>query len=458
MPANAKEFIRLWNTEQVAGRVPPSFLNPQSKRLLAAIKGTLGANTILGNASTVLMQLTSFPQVFAMAGIRNTFYGIAKRLASYVSQGHSMWNVSQTKTLRNLDIDIGLGDSLLDRLLVSMGKINTITDPAAKARQAIDFGRNILMKIMETADQFTVGATYEAFYKKAINDDLLPDEAMDYASIMTGKTQANYFKEALPPFLNTIEGKVIGQFGTYTMNQWEMLRKDLGRKFASGGKTKKDLISMFRQFLIFLTSAYIVDAMSEKTFGRQPYEVKSLTDETVRAFKGESSFGEMIGATTNTVASYIPFMGSVKYKQMPVVFEFGSDVASAILGSGTSQQTAINNLSEKWIYNILLPYGGNQVRKSLQGTEAVTEVDLPFVKNTSNKIDIYTNIDKAKAILFGPSATQASMDYYNDDKKSSLPELPKLPKMPAMPKMPKLPRMPSSSEDIIYDLLRKQIV
>jgi len=33
-----------------------------------------------------------------------------------------------------------------------------------------------------------------------------------------------------------------------------------------------------------------------------------------------------------------------------------------------------------------------------------------------------------------------------------------LPKMPAMPKMPKLPRMPSSSEDIIYDLLRKQIV
>lgn len=413
LPANAKEFIRLWNTEQVAGRVPPSFLSPQAKRLLSIIKGTLGSNTILGNLATTMMQLTSFPQVFAIAGVKNTFFGIGKRLVTYLTPSHSFWNVSRSKALRNLDIDIGLGDSIIDKLLVSVGKLNVLRDPAARTRQAIDFGRDVLMSIMEMADQFTVGASYEAFYRKAVLDGLFPDAAKEYADIMTGKTQANYFKEALPPFLNTTEGKTIGQFGTYTMNQWEMIRKDLGKKFLDGGKSQKNLRSMFKQFLVFLVSAYLIDALSEKTFGRQPYDVKSLTDETVKLVEGKSDFGKEAGALKNTVASYVPFMGSVKYKSMPPVFDFGGDVINATLGSGAAQQTAINNLSEKWIYNILLPYGGGQARKTLQGIQAVSGVNLPFVKNTSKNIKISDNIDKAKAIIFGVSATQASIDYYD---------------------------------------------
>lgn len=441
LPANAKEFIRLWNTEQVAGRVPPSFLNPTSKRILSTIKGTLGSNTILGNLATTMMQLTSFPQVFAMAGIKNTFYGICKRIVNYISKDSSMWNVSRSKALRNLDIDIGLGDSVIDKLLVQIGKINVIRNPAARTRQAIDFGRNILMGIMEMADQFTVGASYEAFYRKAVLDGLDIDTAKEYADIMTGKTQANYFKEALPPFLNTFEGKTIGQFGTYTMNQWEMIRKDLGKEFGKD-KSGKNLKSMFKAFLVFLTTAYFIDAFSEKTFGRQPYDVKSLTDETIKLAMGESDFGKEAGAVLNTVASYIPFMGSVKYKSMPPVFDFGSDVVSAILGSGSTQQTAINNLSEKWIYNILLPYGGNQIRKTLQGIQATTGNDLPFVKNTSSKINIESNLDEARAILFGVSATQASIDYYNKpngkESTNGLPSLPKIQKLPSLPKLPKL--------------------
>lgn len=419
LPANSKEFMRLWNTEQVAGRVPPSFLSPQAKRILSAIKGTIGSNTILGNVATTVMQLTSFPQVFAMAGVRNTFYGISRRLVSYVSKQSSFWEVSRSKALRNLNIDMGLGDSLIDKMLVSIGKYNALRDPAARTRQAIDFGRQALMGIMEMADQFTVGATYESFYRKAVSDGLLPDSAKEYADIMTGKTQANYFKEALPPFLNTTEGKTIGQFGTYTMNQWEMIRKDLGKQFADGGKSEKNARSMFKQFLMFLMVAYLIDALSEKTFGRQPYDVKSLTDETIKGIEGKSNFSKMVGAVSNTVASYIPFMGSVKFKTMPPIFEFGGDVVSALFASGATQQTAINNLSEKWLYNILLPYGGNQVRKTLQGTEAVTKVDIPFVKNTSKKINIQGNVDSLRAILFGPSATQASNNYYNRTTTSS---------------------------------------
>ena len=440
LPANAKEFIRLWNTEQVAGRVPSSVLGPQAKRVLSAIRGTLGANTILGNLATTMMQLTSFPQVFALAGIRNTAYGITKRLWTYLASDHSLWNVSRSKSLRNLNIDIGLGDSILDSFLVKIGNYEKLRNPVARSRQAIDLGRRFLMSIMETADQFTVGATYEAFYRKATLDGLSPNASKEYADIMTGKTQANYFKEALPPFLNTVEGKIIGQFGTYTMNQWEMVRKDLGKTFADGGKSQKSLRSMFGQFMKFLTAAYLIDTMSEKTFGRQPYDIKSFIDEAIKAIEGEATLGELGLASLSTVGGFVPFMGSVKFKSMPPVLDFGGDVVSAILGSGATQQTAINDLSEKWIYNILLPYGGNQLRKTLQGVEKVSGEDLPFVKNTSKKFNISTNIDAAKAILFGPSATQASIDYYNkkDSGGISIPSI----KIPSM-KIPsiKIPSM-----------------
>jgi len=421
LPANAREFIRLWNTEQVAGRQAPSFLSPMAKRAVSALRGTLGANTILGNMATTIMQLTSWPQVIALAGVRNTFYGLGSRLRSYIPGLHNLFETSRTRTLRNLRIDIGLGDSFIDQFLIKIGKFEVLRNPAARTRQAIDIGRNFLMAIMETADGFTVGSSYMAFYRKGVLDELAPQEAMEFADIMTGKTQANYFKEALPPFLNTIEGKTLGHFGTYGMNQWEMFKRDFGKDFKFDEKNPKSVKTFFKHFIIFLTGAYIIDGISEKTFGRQPFDVKELVDDTIGFATGELTGKQLRDTSAETVANYIPFMGSVKFGSMPPVFDFGKDVLQATLGTGKSQEEAINELQEKWIYNILLPYAGNQTRKSLQGIEATTDVDLPFVRNTSKNIDIETNLDKARAILFNPYATQEALEYFeNRDRRDGI--------------------------------------
>jgi len=417
LPANAKEFTRLWNTEQVAGRQPPSFLSPVAKRALSALRGTLGANTIAGNLSTTMMQLTSFPQVFALAGPVNTFYGIGSQLRSYIPGLTNMYKSSRTKALRDLDIDIGLGDSLIDQLLIKIGKHNKIRNTSARTRLAVDLGRDFTAGIMKTADQFTVGASYQAFYRKGLMDGLEPAEAMEFADIMAGKTQANYFKEALPPFLNTIEGKTLGQFGTYGMNQWELFKRDFGKDFKFDEKNPKSVKNFFKQFMVFLTSAYLVDSISEDTFGRQPYDVKSLVDDSVGFAKGELTSGQLLDTSKETISSYIPFMSSVKFNSLPPVAEFVKDVINAVVGTGDKQEKSTKNLSEKWSYNILLPYGGNQLRKSLQGIEASAKVDLPFVRNTSKNLDIQNNLDQAKSILFGPYATEESISYFENQKR-----------------------------------------
>jgi hypothetical protein len=421
LPANAKEFTRLWNTEQVAGRQAPSILSPVARRALSAVRGTLGANTILGNLATTMMQLTSWPQVVSLAGPVNTFYGLGSRLRSYIPGLHNMYEGSMTKILRDIDIDIGLGDSLIDKMLIKIGKIDTLRDPAARTRQVVDFGRDLVMAIMKSADQFTVGGSYMAFYRKGVMDGLEPSKAMEFADIMVGKTQANYFKEALPPFLNTIEGKTFGQFGTYGMNQFEMFKRDFGKDFKLDEKNPKSMARFFKQFLVYLVSAYMIDWASEETFGRQPYNVKSLIDDSVGFAKGELTGGQLLNSAKDTVASYVPYMSSVKFGSMPPVFEFGSDVINATLGTGQSQSDAVANLAEKWSYNVLLPYGGNQARKSLQGIEASTKIDLPFVRNVSKNIDIKTNIDAAKSILFGPYASSDAIDYFkNQDKRDGI--------------------------------------
>src|SRR3990167_4728384 len=421
LPANAKEFTRLWNTEQVAGRQPPSFLSPVGRRALSAIRGTLGANTILGNMATTMMQLTSWPQVIALAGPVNTFYGLGSRLRSYIPGLTNVFNISRTKALRNLKIDIGLGDSLIDQILIKIGKVETLRNPAARTRQVIDVGRNFLMAIMETADQFTVGSSYMAFYRKGVLSGLDPTDAMEFADILTGKTQANYFKEAIPPFLNTIEGKTVGQFGVYGMNQWEMFRKDFGKAFQLDEKNPKSVARVFKQFLVFLTAAYMIDWASEETFGRQPYDIKELVDDSIGFAKEELTGKQLFDTSKGTVATYIPFMGSVKFGSMPPVIEFGKDVIGATLGTGKTQEDAIGSLQEKWVYNILMPYAGNQARKSLQGAEAVTKIDLPFVRNPSKDIDIETIFDQAKAILFGPYATKEAITFFeNRDKREAI--------------------------------------
>lgn len=418
LPANAKAFFDKWNTEQVAGRPAGFKLNPTTKRIIMELRGTLGANTILGNAATTAMQLTSLPQVVSLAGGTNTLAGVYKRLKSYISDSDGIYKESRTKAMRNLETDIGMGSSLIDSALKNIGKYEKARGAAAKTRAAIQVGRKFLMGIMEAADQFTVGATFEAFYRKGVNDGMAPQDAMEYADIMTGKTQANYFQEALPPFLNTIEGKVLAQFGTYGMNQWEMLKNDFGKDFKLNKKSPKSVKRVFKHFTKFLIAAYLMDALADELFGRQPFDLKDTVDELYAWATGESDLWTVFDKSKGTVANYLPFMSSVKFGSLPPVLEFGKDVINLTFGDNQDAIKALKEMREKWSFNVLMPFAGNQLKKSLQGIEATTDVDVPLISDVSrtasgdSKFVIRDGIDKARAFVFGPYSTRAAREYY----------------------------------------------
>lgn len=438
LPPQAKQFMTVWNTEQVAGRVPPGSLSPETRNGLKILRATLGENTILGNAATMMMQLTSFPQVIAFAGVRNTFFGIVKRIISYVSDSTSSYKYSRTKAMRNLETDIGFGNGLIDTLFGTISKHtesvlakNTI----AQVQHGIDFGRDLLKGLMEVFDQFTVGATFEAFHRKALIDGMSPQDAIEYADIMTGKTQANYFQEATPPILNSFSGKMLGQFGNYGLNQWEMFKRDFGKDFAyqrTDGSQSEDILqsksgrdskTFFKHFLKFMIAAYLVDWFSDKIFGRQPFQVKDLVDHLEGAITGKNTWGDVGVSAADTLLGYVPFMSSVKYGSLPPVVEVGKDVVNLIggyIGTDDSRLTGAQKALEKWAFNIFLPFGGNQLHKSLQAYSAITGKKVPLIDDVSkdshgkSKFRIDDKMSKLKAYFFGPWTVGAASDYLDN--------------------------------------------
>jgi hypothetical protein len=419
LPPNAKEFFRVWNSELVGGRSPSS-IHRSIREPINALRNTIGSNTILGNLATQIMQLTSFPQVVALAGIRNTLIGIGRRMWSYLRPSSGAYSGSRTAIMRSLETDIGLGNTLVEMMLKKIGEYQAANTATVKARVAIEYGRSLLRAMMEQFDQFTVGSTYEAFYNKALTEGLPVKTAREYADIMTGKTQANYFKEGLSPFLNSQTGKLIGQFGTYGMNQWEMFKKDFGKDYDIGGKSSGNLKLLFKQFIKYLTVAYIIDQLGESIFGRQPFSVKGFVDNTLNMLLGKGDPMKLLDSVKDAVGNVIPFTSSIKYNSMPPVFQFGSDMFELIFGSYNQRKEAVKSMSDKWAFNILLPYGGNQLRKTLEGIEATTGYDMPFVSNKTVtdsgnvRYEIDELVEQIKAVLFGPSATEPAMEYYEE--------------------------------------------
>ena len=426
LPLNAKIFYKQWNAEQVAGYDPPSIVAKETQKAVMSVRNTLGGNIIAGNFGTMFLQILSWAQVVALAGWKNTLYGAAQRIGSYLNPGATMYKQSRTFTTRSLADDVGLGETAVELLIRQLAKTKH-RDKAAVALHTIETGRAFLQGALEVFDGFTVGGTFNAFYRRGIKDlGLTPEQAFEYADIMAGKTQANYFKEALPPLLNTFEGKILGQFGTYGFNQWELLRKDFGKEHAKGykdveaGRVTKESKVLVRHVLSAIVAAYIIDFISEQLSGRTPYEVKPIVDAMLEGDARKTAL-----QTRDSIMSYVPFLSSQKFGGHSPVGTLLWDIKEAIAGREDKAAEAIERFETQHVWNLLAPYAGSQARKFLEALEANTDINVPFIVDRTKtkggriRYDIEGWAEKAKSFMFGPSATEAADAYYQQFKSGS---------------------------------------
>ena len=234
--------------------------------------------------------------------------------------------------------------------------------------------------------------------------------------LMAGRT-----KGEMPTIFNSNNPliKLFTSFQLEVNNQYQYMLKDLPRDL--GDETKKKLISAFVKMFF---GAWIYNQLTEKVVGRKA------------AFSPADTIKEIYDTATNknlkitdkssnileTLTQDIPFVGGlVGGGRLPI-----SSVANplkVIKGESTIKEEA-----KKLGYYTILPFGGGQLKKTVEGAELYKKSINPFSKDFLKEREVsgsYTNKGKlrfeakkdvgsvTKNILFGQYSSKETQDYFS---------------------------------------------
>ena len=287
---------------------------------------------------------------------------------------------------------------------------------------------------MEWIDQFSAGTIVRARYMENIERGMSEETAMREADDFAANVMADRSKGAMPTLFearNPIT-RMFTQFQLEVNNTFSYLFKDLPRE-----QRKKGVRYLALALFKFLIGGFLYNELYEYLIGRRPmldplgivndtvgdltgYELNNLVDTaTGGGLIKESEPESVIRSAANlaiNVGQELPIIGSrIGGGKYPFMNSFG-DIGNAIdaldaenkTGGEKAAQAAreLINPAAYW----LLPYGGGQVKKVLQGISALkrqgsytADGRLQYPIYTDRKGDMASAV--ARTMLFGKSAT-----------------------------------------------------
>ena len=287
---------------------------------------------------------------------------------------------------------------------------------------------------MEWIDQFSAGTIVRARYMENIERGMSEETAMREADDFAANVMADRSKGAMPTLFearNPIT-RMFTQFQLEVNNTFSYLFKDLPRE-----QRKKGVRYLALALFKFLIGGFLYNELYEYLIGRRPmldplgivndtvgdltgYELNNLVDAaTGGGLIKESEPESVIRSTANlavNVGQELPIIGSrIGGGKYPFMNSFG-DIGNAIdaldaenkTGGEKAAQAAreLINPAAYW----LLPYGGGQVKKVLQGISALkrqgsytADGRLQYPIYTDRKGDMASAV--ARTMMFGKSAT-----------------------------------------------------
>lgn len=316
---------------------------------------------------------------------------------------------------------------------------------------------NVTGKPMEWIDHFVSASLVRGRYQQNLKRGMSEASAMQEADAWVASVMADRSKGALPTIFeakNPIT-KLFTQFQTEVNNELSYIFKDMPREMKEQGVARAAMI-LFR----FLLGRWIFNELYEWLIGRRPmldplnmlldfgfdwagYERQNLLEETwdtifsgddFELLEGTESgdvFDALGGLATNTVEN-LPFIGGVLGGgRLPVGNSLPglSSLWSAMKGeyAGRKAGDVVWNELSKVFYNVVMPFGGGQLKKIFQGIEAVARGGSYSVDSEGNDILQYpvandTWQDKTKNLLqsmiFGKSSLDEATEWVDSGFKS----------------------------------------
>jgi len=370
------------------------FIGRTGMRALNRLNGVVKANAVMANLGSALVQPANITQGYAdlgkgaekylTAGIRDAFVDMAT--------GNAKSSASRF-----------LNERFLDKTLqeIETGIFNGNVHRAA-------------MNMMRFGDELTARVLWHANYGKAISEGIL--DPVRYAD---GRVRRAVGGRGIGELPAADRSKVLKLFFPFMR---EVRNTILLNKEAAQGRNWRWL-ARYAAASFVMNQIYKYTLGDEKTFdplGAMVDAFKLIDENDNLAMGAVKATGRLAGEVLGnipmgqTVASIYPQYGAKDVMgtgiDVPTRKEFfGRTDPTRFSANGILASKALTDP----LYSLLPPFGGQQIKKTVQGIKAVREGG---VQRGKKWIDINDLEDEVKAVLLGPGATTGMQEYYGRKK------------------------------------------
>lgn len=313
-----------------------------------------------------------------------------------------------------------------------------------------------LSQPMEYIDQFTADSLVRARYGQNVRRGLSEAAAMEEADAWAAGVMADRSKGSTPTLFNRSNPltKALTQFQLEVNNQLSYLFKDLPRDTRDRG-----LAALAGALFKFFLGAFLYDEVYEFFIGRRPaldpigmlndtagdltgWEIPNLVELGVGAARGDApSFQvERTGLTeagvnlAGNVAEELPFIGGLLgggriplSSAMPDIGGLWNAATNEDWSTARRLQEVRDELLEKPVTYLAVPFGGGQLKRAAEGVEAVVRGGSYSVNSDGEDIlqyPVYNETvpekvaDALYSSVFGKSAFPAAREWVESGFKS----------------------------------------
>lgn len=400
------------HADNLAGKTNPvdrlfqdHIIGRKAMQVLNVVNSHIKKNQILGNLGSALGQIGNVPltigkaKQYAPQGLLDTL----KFTANHLLDGE-----------KNLPAPINQSQFLKERF---SGKMFTRFDNGLLKKP-----EKMAAWLLETADKSGTYFTWNSMYRKGLAKGVA--NPIKYADAETRHIIAGRGIGEIPIAQKAKITQLVAPFTLEVGNQWKVLGKQMSEKDFAG-------------VITFLASSYgLNEAMNRMKGSDVSYNpVKAVLDGYNKSTgtpldKLKGAGANLLGETVGNIpgGNYLPQLLGVtspKTKQAlfgdraPDRFGTGVGVASTMFkpatdligGKGVGQ-------FGKDLLPLIAPLGGNQIKKTVGGIEALSKGgsydnkgNLQYPVNANNKSDLL------HSLMFGPTTTANGQDFYNNNRK-----------------------------------------
>lgn len=383
--------------EQSAGREIYNTIN--------AIEGRFGANAVGLNIGSAVTNFIPITQAYSQISTKNMGRAFIDTVKSYVKD-----------------------DGFVDKSTFLTNRLNQSEKLYKTNLEKISDKTSFLFNAI---DEVTSNIVVRGKYLENISEGMNETEALKNADGFARNVIADRSKGALPTKFEEKNPltKMFTQFQLEVNNQYRYMFKDIPRDLKDKG-TARIALAFFKMFV----GAYLYNEVSEEVTGRKsafsPIDLaissyQNITDSDMKTFDKISNIstdigeqlpfiGGLLGGGKVPVNGAIPDAGNLlKAGTGLVTGEMDSKKAKDIIGKEVS----------KPLYYILPPFGGGQIKKSIEGIQTIKEGGSYGIDNKGQKIlkfpvENASASDYIKAGVFGKYALPLAKEYTNNKYKS----------------------------------------